>query len=198
MKQEMVSTPVDNAPAFLQLRDKYKQELVEDTRLTKAVDLAAKQHVLLAKMLPMHGNDLNSKPWGVNYAIGSKKYAKSLVPRSVACAPRAPTSPGKDDFDAGPVQAWSTQLVKTAQGIKQSASPGGPSRPGRKPSVPPTTSTQSRGASITPLDQKSTPKAWCPGQWRARHGRPRPPVRTILMLGQCKLGRRNWSRRPRV
>ena len=137
MKQEMVSIPVDNAPAFLQLRDKYKQELVEDTRLTKAVDFAAKQHVLLAKMLPMHGKDLNSKPWGVNYAIGSKKYANRLVPRSVACAPRAPTSPSKDDFDAGPVQAWLTQLVKTAQGIKQSASPGGPSRPGRKPSVPP-------------------------------------------------------------
>jgi len=48
MEQEMVSTSVDNAPAFLQLRDKYKQELVEDTRLTKAADLAAKQHVLLA------------------------------------------------------------------------------------------------------------------------------------------------------
>ena len=37
MEQEMVSTSVDNAPAFLQLRDKYKQQLVEDTRLTKAV-----------------------------------------------------------------------------------------------------------------------------------------------------------------
>ena len=44
----MVSTPMDNAPAFLQLRDKYKQELVEDTRSTKAVDLASKQLVLLA------------------------------------------------------------------------------------------------------------------------------------------------------
>ena len=43
---------VDNAPAFLQLRDKYKQELVEDTRLTKAADLAAKQHVLLTSDAP--------------------------------------------------------------------------------------------------------------------------------------------------
>ena len=32
----MVSTPVDDAPAFLELRDKYKQDSVEDTRLTKA------------------------------------------------------------------------------------------------------------------------------------------------------------------
>ena len=52
MEQEMVSTPVDNAPAFLQLRDKNKQELVEDTHLTKAVDLASKQHVLLASDVP--------------------------------------------------------------------------------------------------------------------------------------------------
>ena len=52
MEQEMVSTPVDNAPAFLQLRDKYKQELVEDTRLTKAADLVAKQHMLLVSDVP--------------------------------------------------------------------------------------------------------------------------------------------------
>ena len=52
MEPEMVSTSVDNAPAFLQLRDKYKQELVEYTRLTKAADLVAKQHVLLASDAP--------------------------------------------------------------------------------------------------------------------------------------------------
>jgi len=51
MEPEMVSTSVANAPAFLQLRDQYKQELVEDTRLTKAADLAAK-HVLLASDAP--------------------------------------------------------------------------------------------------------------------------------------------------
>ena len=42
MEQEMVGTPVDNA----------KQELVEDTRLTKAADFIAKQHVLLASDVP--------------------------------------------------------------------------------------------------------------------------------------------------
>ena len=44
MEQEMVNTPVDNAP----MPSKFKQELVEDTCLTKAADLAAKQHELLA------------------------------------------------------------------------------------------------------------------------------------------------------
>ena len=47
------------------------------------------------------------------------------------------TLTGEDDFNAGPVQAWLTQLVKTAQGIERSASTGGPSTPGRKPPVPP-------------------------------------------------------------
>ena len=67
------------------------------------------------------------------------------MPRSVACAPV--TSPGEDDFDAGPVQAWLTQLVKTVQGIKQNASPGEPSRPAKKPPVPPK-------PSITPSAKK--------------------------------------------
>ena len=115
MEQEMVSTPVDNAPAFLQLRDKYKQELVEDTPLTKAADLAAKQHVLLASDAPDAWKLPQLKAVG---AIGPKKYANRLVPRSMACTPRAPL--------------------------------------------------------------------------------PRPPARTTLMLGPCKLGSRNWSRRPRV
>ena len=44
----MVNTPVDNAP----MPSKFKQELVEDTRLTKAADLAAKQHVLLTSDAP--------------------------------------------------------------------------------------------------------------------------------------------------
>ena len=87
MEQEMVSTPVDNA----QLRDKYKQELVEDTRLTKALNLAATQHVLLTSDAP---------------------------------------------------DAWKRPQVKAVE------------------------------ASITPLDQKSTPTFWCPCEWRAHHGHP--------------------------
>lgn len=79
----MVSTAVDNAPAFLQLRDKYKQELVEDTRLTKAADLAAKQHMLLASDVSDAWKRPQLKAWGVNYVIGPKKYANRSVPLSV-------------------------------------------------------------------------------------------------------------------
>ena len=87
----------------------------------------------------MPGNYLNSKPWGVNYAIKPQKSGNRLGPRSVACAPQVLPPPRQAGmiFEEGPVQAWLTQLVKATQGIKQSASPGGPSRPGRKPPVPP-------------------------------------------------------------
>ena len=50
------------------------------------------------------------------------------------------TLTGEDDFNAGPVQAWLTQLVKTAQGIERSASTRGPSTPGKKTTC--TTQTQ--------------------------------------------------------
>ena len=130
---------MDNAPAFLQLRDKYKQELVEYTRLTKAADLAAKQHVLLASDVPDAWKRPQLKAVGRQLRHWTKKVRQPFgAPVSGVRATGAPaTSPGEDDFGAGPVQAWLTQLVKTAEGIKQSASPGGPSRPGRKPPVPP-------------------------------------------------------------
>ena len=95
------------------------------------------------------GNGLNSKPWGVNYAIGPKKVRQPLgaLISGVGDTGSTATPTGEDDFDAGPVQAWLTQMVKTAQGMKQSVSPGGPSRPARKPPVPPK-------PSITPSAKK--------------------------------------------
>ena len=80
MEQEIVSTPVDNAPAFLQLRDNYKQELVEDTRLTKAADLAAKQHVLLASDVPDAWKRPQLKALGRQLRHWTEKYANRLVP----------------------------------------------------------------------------------------------------------------------
>ena len=41
------STPLENSVAFLQLRDRYKSSLLEDSRLTKAAGLAAQQELLL-------------------------------------------------------------------------------------------------------------------------------------------------------
>ena len=40
------STPVENSVQFLRLRDQHKSKLLDDSRLTKATDLAAQQHLL--------------------------------------------------------------------------------------------------------------------------------------------------------
>ena len=133
MEPEMVSTTVDNAPAFLQLRDKYKQELVEDTRLTKAADLAAKQHVLLTSDVPDAWKRPQLKAVSRQLRHWTKKVRQPFGAAAGGVTAAGATTPGDDDFEAGPMQAWFTQLVKATQGIKQ----GTPTRGPRKPPVPP-------------------------------------------------------------
>ena len=136
MEPEMVSTPVDNATTFLQLRDKYKQDLVEDTRLTKAANLAAKQRMILVnESIPDAWKRPQLKAVGRQLRHWTKKVRQPFgAPVSGVGGPDAPTTlAGEDNFGAGPVQAWLTQLVKNTQGIKRSAS----STSGRKPPVPP-------------------------------------------------------------
>ena len=133
MEPEMVSTTVDNAPALLQLRDQYKQELVEDTRLTKAADLAAKQHVLLTSDAPDAWKRPQLKAVSRQLRHWTKKVRQPFGAPAGGVTAAGATTPGDDDFEAGPMQAWFTQLVKATQGIKQ----GTPTRGPRKPPVPP-------------------------------------------------------------
>ena len=126
----MVSTTVDNAPAFLQLRDQYKQELVEDTRLTKAADLAAKQHLLLVSDAPDAWKRPHLKAVGRQLRHWTKKVRQPFGAPAGGVSAAGATTPGDDDFEAGPVQAWLTQLVKASQGLK-------PGTSSRKPPVPP-------------------------------------------------------------
>ena len=129
----MVSTTVDNAPAFLQLKEKYKQELVEDTRLAKAADLAAKQHVLLTSDAPDAWKRPQLKAVSRQLRHWTKKVRQPFGAPTGGVNAAGATTPGDDDFEAGPMQAWFTQLVKATQGIKQGSTPAGP----RKPPVPP-------------------------------------------------------------
>ena len=130
----MVSSTVDNVPAFLQLKEKYKQELVEDTRLAKAADLAAKQHVLLTSEIPDAWKRPQLKAVSRQLRHWTKKVRQPFGAPTGGVGAAGATTPGEDDdFEAGPMQAWFTQLVKATQGIKP-----GPSTPGpRKPPVPP-------------------------------------------------------------
>ena len=118
MEPEMVSTPVDNATAFLQLRDKYKQDLVEDTRLTKAADLAAKRRMILVnESIPDAWKRPQLKAVGQQLRHWTKKVREPFgAPVNGVGGPGAPaTQAGEDDFDAGSVQAWLTPFVKNAR-----------------------------------------------------------------------------------
>ena len=46
------STPIENSVQFLRLRDKYKSNLLDDSRLTKAAGLAAQKELLLESHAP--------------------------------------------------------------------------------------------------------------------------------------------------
>ena len=158
MEPEMVSTTVDNAPAFLQLRDQYKQELVEDTRLTKAADLAAKQHVLLTSEAPDAWKRPQLKAVSRQLRHWTKKVRQPFGAPAGGVSAAGATTPGDDDFEAGPMQAWFTQLVKATQGIKQ----GTPTRGPRKPPVPPrpkiTPSAKKKLKFTTPLSSEELAK----------------------------------------
>ena len=131
--------PCGQCPRFFTITRQLQTTIGGRYPLYQAADLAAKQHVLLASDSSDAWKRPQLKAVGRQLRHWTKKVRQPFgAPVSGVRATSAPaTSPGEDNFDAGPVQAWLTQLVKTAQGIKQSASPGGPSRPGRKAPVPP-------------------------------------------------------------
>lgn len=49
---ELTSTAVSDSPAFVRLKDKYEQELVEDGWLNKVADFPARRKVLLTSHEP--------------------------------------------------------------------------------------------------------------------------------------------------
>ena len=120
-------------PCFLELRDQYKQELVEDTRLTKAADLAAKQHMLLTSDAPDAWKRPQLKAVSRQLRHWTKKVPQPFGAPTGGVSAAGATTPGDDDFEAGPMQAWFTQLVKATQGIKPGTSTRGP----RNPLIPP-------------------------------------------------------------
>ena len=117
--------------------------------MTKATDLATKQHVLLASDVPDAWKRPQLKAVGRQLRHWTKKVRQPFGAPASGVRTTGATTPDDDDFEAGPVEAWFTQLVKATQGIKQSASPGGPSRPGRKPPVPPK-------PSFTPVSKRNS------------------------------------------
>ena len=106
---ELTSTAVSDFPAFVRLKDKYKQELVEDGRLNKAADVAASREVLLTSHEPDAWKEPQLK------AVGHE------LRQWVKCVRQAfgnLESPGAnaamEDGGASPLNHMMAQLVKNA------------------------------------------------------------------------------------
>ena len=95
---------------------------MEDTRLTKAADLAAKQHVLLASDAANAWKRPQLKAVGRQLRHWTKKVRQQFGAPTSGVRATGATTPGDDDFEAGPVQAWFTQLVKATHCVNETLS----------------------------------------------------------------------------
>ena len=106
---ELVSTSTDDSPFFLQLQDKYRQRLMQDTTLSKATELAAKEELLFMsnksdewKVPRVKANSCALHQWA--------KKASSMGPFTAA----ADEGSGIGSPDGSPMQNIMTELIKQA------------------------------------------------------------------------------------
>ncbi|CAH3016341.1 unnamed protein product [Porites evermanni] len=93
------STPIENSVQFLGLRDKYKSDLLDDSRLTKAAGLAAQKELLLEKDSDEDEGNLAVGPLQqfmgniskISKAI--KRKAEPMTPQSVLQTPVVKQTP---------------------------------------------------------------------------------------------------------
>ena len=135
------STPLDNSVAFLKLRDHYKSSLLEDSRLTKAVGLAAQQELLLNSNADASWKVPRLKSLNKELRVWSQKIRQ----------PGQPGHPGspedENNLAVGPTQKFIGNIAKLKQRINRpSATP-----PAVKPFTPLFTSKSE------PFSSKSAP-----------------------------------------
>ena len=116
------STPIENSVQFLRLRDKYKSDIFEDSRLTKAAGLAAKKEILLNSAAPDTWKEPRVK--AVNREL--QQWVKKIRQPG---GTRAITRYDEDDEDeednlaVAPIHRLMGDISKIRQGIKREAPP---------------------------------------------------------------------------
>ena len=116
------STPIENSVEFLRLRDKYKSDLFEDTRLNKAAGLAAKQELLLESPAPDTWKEPRLKAVNRELQQWVKKIRQPGGTRGITR-----DQDGSDDEDdnlaVAPIHKMMGHISKLRQGIKRKAEP---------------------------------------------------------------------------
>ena len=137
------STPIENSVQFLRLRDKYKSNLLDDSRLTKAAGLAPKKELLLESPAPDKWKEPRLKSVNRELQQWVKKIRQPGGTRGI--------SRDEDDSDeeegnlaVGPLQQFMGNISKISKAIKRKAEPMTPQSVLQTPVVKQTPSTSKK------------------------------------------------------
>ena len=116
------STPIENSVQFLRLRDKYKSDIFEDSRLTKAAGLAAKKELLLNSAAPDTWKEPRVKAVNRELQQWVKKIRQPGGTRAITRGDED-TDEDEDNLAAAPVHRLMGDISKIRQSIKREAKP---------------------------------------------------------------------------
>ena len=124
------------SPADMErLVEQYKGTLMENSRLTHAARLAAKQHVLLASPdLPPATKKIRVKALGPKVRRATKRVRTKTLPRAGGAA----GADDDDEFAQGPMETFLKTLIKSSTPQPKATPKGKPKHP-PKPKIPPKT-----------------------------------------------------------
>ena len=162
------STPIENSVQFLRLRDKYKSNLLDDSRLTKAAGLAAQKELLLESPAPDTWKESRLKSVNRELQQWVKKIRQPGGTRGINYDEEE-----SDDDDqnlaVGPLQHFMGNIAKISKAIKRKAEPTTPQSTlqtpvikqspstGKKPKL--TFKTGSKAKRLLPKTPKKTPSS---------------------------------------
>ena len=116
------STPIENSVQFLRLRDKYKSDIFEDSRLTKAAGLAAKKELLLNAAAPDTWKEPRVKAVNRELQQWVKKIRQPGGTRAITRDDDEYTD-DEDNLAVAPIHRMMGDISKIKHSIKREAKP---------------------------------------------------------------------------
>ena len=116
------STPIENSVQFLRLRDKYKSNLLDDSRLTKAAGLAAQKELLLESPAPDTWKEPRLKSVNRELQQWVKKIRQPGGTRGIS-RDEDDSDEGEGNLAVGPLHQFMGNISKISKAIKRKAEP---------------------------------------------------------------------------
>ena len=162
------STPVENSVQFLKLRDRYKSDLLDNSRLTKAAGLAAQQELLLESPAPDTWKEPRLKYVNKELRQWTKKIRQPGGTRAFGWDDVDTDDKDKNNLAVGLLQQFMGNIVKIQKSMKRKAQPATLQTP-----ITPTLK-QSAQTSSSSKKPKSSFKTGC----KAKRLLPKTPKKT--------------------